>query len=1091
MYTMSDKNDRGRTYIAERPETMIERIFLEKTNVRNDGTNIRKQWFVDKKYYVNQTKLTVLDFEHYSMHDESHSRNILNALGYLLGEDMVQMLSVGDLWLILQSAYFHDAGMVLTNQYVRKLWKENEEFQKYLEECLTCRDEDLRRSTHYLSKLNDKLLNNGGALYDIDIDSTWPIEVKHIAQIITADYARRNHGDMERLCDKIAKDSDIEYRLYRTMAQVCHMHTEDFKSVLSELKYEEICFGDSILHPQFVSALLRMGDLLDLDNNRFDTQVLRHYGQLPESSLVHLEKHKSLSHFRITPTMIEAESDTSRVEVAIEAYKWFEWIRQENHNLIAYWNKIAPDVLGGCRLSECDLKVRLSGEEFSNSGEVNYEINKKYAIQLLIGENIYESSLDFLREYIQNAVDASKLAFYNEWMDGDLDYLRDQSNRNRRSELPCYFYEAAYKKYGVKIELSIINNNNLMVKICDNGVGIEEEAIDALTTIGSGWRERKEYWKQIEESIWWLQPTGGFGIGIQAAFMITDKVVFETKSAKDSKGICLTLKDPRKMGGIVKQRKKGLRNGTCVKIEIPLMKLMNRSIYNKNTNFNSSISFDDEFIMDEVVNGIRVFIEGQIRNSVFPVTLLSDIGNRRQYEIFSPYWYERKIDKGRLNTNKKRGYQFKSFNKIKEHDEEIYYSINETFDQVTVVRSYEEDKLMTVLDFGVKKGKITYSFKGVSIVNEVEDGEALFSCYIDILEGDVKKYLAINRRSFNKQIDKKRITEVVINRTLIILLKEIDRIVQLNKLNKEKEELPLNPLIWHQMVEAMFYYLKKEELMEYKKRLIDVMDNEYECYVTKEQVPTYKIQLGDVSAEESKLIMQGFFEVCYNAFIGESCLAVETKEKAQYEITQDQQVVVLDKETTMSISCLVKIVDVIRKSICYIPMKAEDQINYINRIFRENYVVVKIGEVNLRLYMQNSNLESKVRKSCDVDFRQILGDGNAYVLEDCTKYPALQVSKIPFEQENRLEANLKRMIVWVPYVLYGVVKKEARFDNTPSTFLDEVKKTDHYRKDEIDRYIRWIYEHQYEVKYKISDIEKEYDTFLKDFYEYTQLKAQE
>ncbi len=34
----------------------------------------------------------------------------------------------------------------------------------------------------------------------------------------------------------------------------------------------------------------------------------------------------------------------------------------------------------------------------------------------------------------------------------------------------------------------------------------------------------------------WLRPTGGFGIGIQSAFMLTDAVVFITKSEKEPRG---------------------------------------------------------------------------------------------------------------------------------------------------------------------------------------------------------------------------------------------------------------------------------------------------------------------------------------------------------------------------------------------------------------------------------------------------------------------------------------------------------------------------------------------------------------------------
>ena len=50
--------------------------------------------------------------------------------------------------------------------------------------------------------------------------------------------------------------------------------------------------------------MLRMGDLLDADNNRFNLTNEFVFGTIPKSSENHWEKHKSTRHLLITPDVI-------------------------------------------------------------------------------------------------------------------------------------------------------------------------------------------------------------------------------------------------------------------------------------------------------------------------------------------------------------------------------------------------------------------------------------------------------------------------------------------------------------------------------------------------------------------------------------------------------------------------------------------------------------------------------------------------------------------------------------------------------------------------------------------------------------------
>ena len=76
-------------------------------------------------------KTITMDFQHYSRHDVTHSICILETIEQLLGKQRVDLLSAGDLWLLLEAAYSHDIGMATTYEQMIELWDEDTEFQRF------------------------------------------------------------------------------------------------------------------------------------------------------------------------------------------------------------------------------------------------------------------------------------------------------------------------------------------------------------------------------------------------------------------------------------------------------------------------------------------------------------------------------------------------------------------------------------------------------------------------------------------------------------------------------------------------------------------------------------------------------------------------------------------------------------------------------------------------------------------------------------------------------------------------------------------------------------------------------------------------
>ena len=89
-----------------------------------------------------------------------------------------------------------------------------------------------------------------------------------------------------------------------------------------KLPFSEVGIDIENSHPRFISCLLRIGDLLDLDNNRFSEVMLRTLNKIPIDTLNHKAKHLSIESFRVDNEIIDVRAkcfdyDTANVTTLV------------------------------------------------------------------------------------------------------------------------------------------------------------------------------------------------------------------------------------------------------------------------------------------------------------------------------------------------------------------------------------------------------------------------------------------------------------------------------------------------------------------------------------------------------------------------------------------------------------------------------------------------------------------------------------------------------------------------------------------------------------------------------------------------------
>lgn len=789
-------------YIEQRFETLVTQ--------KMGGETLKTKWKSDKNVYTSYTAITAFDFQHFSMHDKSHSVRILQNIELLLGRQRVDMLGVGDLWLLLQAAYFHDIGMSLTSKDMDKLWESDSAFRAFLKERLQegrYRDNaELYDAIDYYEKV-DRVLNQKAdfeAVWKSDItlsSSNWPIRLVQNIQYIIAEYVRRKHAErsrnyFERIFeeDKSYAEGVIEERLYMLVGTISSLHTEDFDQIFYQIPYEEVAMGDEHIHPRFAAAMLRIGDLLDMDNNRFNVRILGHRGVLPPKSLAHLRKHKALRHFEVNETIICASSYSDDFEACLETRRWYNWIDEDVGNLVKNWNRLVPRELMGCLLKKCDLKVYLKGTLFTTQDFNHFNFDSRKMHKLLIGDNIYDCRLDCLREYLQNAIDATKVSLWNKLKKNDIN-SPIKGSIPLHDLLPCDLREDAFLGFPIEIVFSYEKSKTSLIddKICieirDRGIGMDKACVDGITTIGKGWHTREEYQDVFASAPKWLQPTGGFGIGVQSAFMLTDEVEYETRSEKEGTGHRIRLMSPESSGNVTREDiNYGNSHGTTVTFRVNAIKFMNYEelgVDKKAVDPGSSIidsdmllnMFNQKKILNHTIALCKEYILDQIPNSIFPI-YIGEKGTKLD-RIASPYLYERSTA-GDVAGSELKMLEFKTRYKNDKHSGESYrylYHIDITGDNGwnkssriviwntqyvdCVCLNFSNEQISTEgrsIPQGEIRQRLALAFKNISIPKEIRYRNCC-QIFLDIMGERAERCLQVSRsklkNDFEEQLDKR------------------------------------------------------------------------------------------------------------------------------------------------------------------------------------------------------------------------------------------------------------------------------------------------------------------------------------------------
>lgn len=512
------------------------------------------------------------NYPHFSDHGIAHSNKIIDKIQCFLGEQRIKELGATDTFLLLMAGLTHDVGMILTYKMIEKVWS-SEEAKNIVESLTQNEDEKISDAAKLILKGRESIRKEN------EDNLIWALEVKNAVTIITSEFFRGNHALLgssylsgQEEFSKMASGFHAEKlpRRYMDMlALVAYLHGASTNEVMDKLYQRADGWKGDYIHPRFIACMIRLGDLLDFDSDRFDLYSLSLLKDIPDSSVVHKEKHSSVRHMLVSPTSIEAELNCKTDAVYRVARKWFDWLEDEVSFQSREWSNIAPEDLSGLppMISKGNIKILFNGlrvkPELMN---LKFAMSQQKIFNILRGGGIYrDPGFVFIREIVQNAFDASNIQLCNDIRMGTHSYAL-HGKKIFDLQFPDDIPTEVYNQYPVNLTVQWKENQkNTIVVICeDKGTGISEEALLHMTQkVGESNRNR------IDKDIpYWLKPTGTFGVGLQSIFFVADSFIVETKCiGEDSKRILFRSAEHGQYSTILENGTNIIR-GTRVIVEI-------------------------------------------------------------------------------------------------------------------------------------------------------------------------------------------------------------------------------------------------------------------------------------------------------------------------------------------------------------------------------------------------------------------------------------------------------------------------------------------------------------------------------------------
>jgi molecular chaperone HtpG len=506
-------------------------------------------------------------FPHYTRHTIKHSDEIVSQLSKLLFTDddpakPVVKLSSAEVYILIVAAYLHDAGMVVSDKEKAEILV-SDEWKRYIS--------DGNPGAKRWEAI--QAFRNGSIPLD-EAQRNFLADVQ--TRFLVAEFIRRIH---HLRASEIITQHEVTLGnftfgdpiLKRTINDVCVAHGLRQHQLLDAERFpDRRDIGGETVNVRFLAILLRIGDLLDMSFDRACPLLLNAACPIPADSLAHWTKYQRITHRLIAPDRIELKASCQTQDEHRYLTDWCQWLVdeiKEAGSVMAQTHRHSNWRPPEITIDGDNPTIRIDPDKSATyiPSKWKFQLDSNIVFERFI-KDAYDHPLAFVRELLQNALDANRCQLYLE--------LKEQGLT--QPDFPTEVDEKYRSRYSVEISLStkMLQNELSGTKeeyqvliVEDFGIGMDRNIIENyLLQVGRSYYTTDEFRRTFR-----FVPTSRFGIGFLSVFAISDNVKIETfKPASQAHDgpLYLTITGPRNYLLI----EKGTRNIPGTRITVLLRK---------------------------------------------------------------------------------------------------------------------------------------------------------------------------------------------------------------------------------------------------------------------------------------------------------------------------------------------------------------------------------------------------------------------------------------------------------------------------------------------------------------------------------------
>ena len=423
-------------------------------------------------------------FSEYTKHDISHVDGVLRLIDHIIPATTASKLTDAEWMLIVLSVYFHDFGLLVTEDEFNAR-NDNPGFDKYVKEHNLKLGDEKKERKYYENFVR---VHHGERIYDwimgMKTDESTP------CQLLNEMIGQLSEGFLESL------------------ALICRSHQEDElpdKLFITDKQFAQDDTARANL--LYCAVVVRTGDLLHINSERtplIDYKIIN--PQDPKSQVEWLKQRaiQSVLPRREKPTeelrnavvpqhVFEIQGKFKKPDAYFEFCEYCKYASKQLKISRQWCLNNHPEGDNPYEFPWDDIDVsRVETVDFHRE-KLSFEVDKENILKLLTGHTLYNNSTVVIRELIQNALDAG----------------RCQSAQSKRGDT-----------YRPKVEIHWDSNKRLL-SVSDNGTGMTLDTIkNYLLKVGVSRYQSEEFKNEFPT----FHSISRFGIGLLTCFMISDDI---------------------------------------------------------------------------------------------------------------------------------------------------------------------------------------------------------------------------------------------------------------------------------------------------------------------------------------------------------------------------------------------------------------------------------------------------------------------------------------------------------------------------------------------------------------------------------------